>query len=111
MAPDGAEPCSAYLALYEERNRLLGRIDQLEQQIATAAGNLKPLTGRQREALQMLVDWTDQHGKPPLIREFGHILGIRYTAARAMLDRLAEKGWIKTTPFERHSTIVLHRPT
>lgn len=59
----------------------------------------KPLTSRQQQIYQFIVDTVRYTGRPPTIREIGEEFGITSTnGVRSVLDALVKKGYIRRTP-------------
>lgn len=71
----------------------------------------KPLTRRQREVLIYLVEYQQQHGYPPIIREIVQAFGWSGpNAAKGCLDRIKAAGWIDWD-FDKSRTLrILHYP-
>ena len=42
----------------------------------------KALTRKQKESYQCILDYTKEHGYPPTVREFGKMIGVRYSLIR-----------------------------
>lgn len=60
--------------------------------------NDNALTERQREALDAIVDFKEEHGIPPSQRELCDALGVSSTnAVRGLLEALEKKGAITRT--------------
>jgi repressor LexA len=57
------------------------------------------LTGRQQEILDFLVDYVDQHGYPPTVREIGEAVGLASpSTVHAHLANLERAGLLKRDP-------------
>ncbi len=60
---------------------------------------MKPLSTRQQEVLDLLVDYQKQHGFPPTVSELAGLMGCSsQNAARDILLTLKRKGAITITP-------------
>lgn len=69
---------------------------------------MKELSDQQRKVLAVIVEWTREHGYPPTFREIGARMRIKSAnGVRDHLDALERKGWIKRTPAEARSIVVL----
>ncbi len=67
----------------------------------------KGLTARQEGILQFIVEYVDQHGFPPSIREIGNNFG--FSSLRGVtvhLDALERKGYIRRASTSRSITVV-----
>lgn len=57
---------------------------------------MKPITYRQRAALQAIIKLTDAQGYPPTVREISEEIGLTSSSTtQGLLDKLEEKGYIK----------------
>lgn len=56
---------------------------------------MKPLTGRQYECLQHIVEHRKEHGYSPTVREIANKMGICVNAVQGHLNAIQEKGRIK----------------
>ncbi len=58
--------------------------------------NKQDLTGKQREILEAVQSWIEQHGRPPTLREMAQRMGVSSTnAIRDHLRVLESKGYLK----------------
>lgn len=53
------------------------------------------LTDPQKETLKAICDFIDEKGYPPMIKELGAILGIKYSSTMDRLRNLLKKGYIE----------------
>ena len=62
---------------------------------APAEGDVRGLTGRQRQVLDFMKSFTDRHGVPPAVREIGERFGFTARAAFDHLRALEKKGMLE----------------
>lgn len=68
------------------------------------------LTARQREILEFIEDYVEQHGVPPSVRDIGAKFHIYPRAVHDHLRALERKGVIKRTPFKSRSLQLAKKP-
>jgi len=75
-------------------------IEPLRGRIPTWEGNMpRPLTRRQREILQLIMDYTRRHGYPPSVRDIGSALHLTSSSTvHSHLSALEKKGFIRRDP-------------
>ena len=57
------------------------------------------LTRKQEESYQCILRYTNEHGYPPTIREFGELIGVRSTSsAFSRIKQLEQNGYIRRIP-------------
>lgn len=56
----------------------------------------KALTRKQEESYQCILRYTNEHGYPPTIREFGELIGVKSTSsAFSRIKQLEQNGYIR----------------
>lgn len=68
---------------------------------------MKDLTEKQRRILEFLTEYTKTHGYPPTVREIGGHFKFLWAAARAHLQALQRKGFIKLNPLKSRGIEIL----
>jgi repressor LexA len=69
------------------------------------------LTGRQQEIWDFLVDYVDQHGYPPTVREIGEALGLSSSSTvHAHLAALQDKGYLTRDPTKPRALEIHYDP-
>ena len=59
----------------------------------------KTLTRKQEESYQCILRYTNEHGYPPTIREFGELIGVKSTSsAFSRIKQLEQNGYIRRIP-------------
>ena len=59
----------------------------------------KALTRKQGESYQCILRYTNEHGYPPTIREFGELIGVKSTSsAFSRIKQLEQNGYIRRIP-------------
>ena len=59
----------------------------------------KALTRKQEESYQCILRYTNEHGYPPTIREFGKLIGVKSTSsAFSRIKQLEQNGYIRRIP-------------
>jgi SOS-response transcriptional repressor LexA len=57
------------------------------------------LTRKQEESYQCILRYTNEHGYPPTIREFGELIGVKSTSsAFSRIKQLEQNGYIRRIP-------------
>jgi repressor LexA len=68
------------------------------------------LTGRQQEIWDFLVDYVDQHGYPPTVREIGEAVGLASpSTVHAHLANLERAGLLKRDPTKPRAVELIGR--
>lgn len=79
-------------------------------QVMPASG-VEPLTPRQKDALDAVIDWIGRCGFPPTLTEIAIATGrTSRGGVSEILAQIEEKGWIRRTGGHR-GIVVLRRPT
>lgn len=59
----------------------------------------KALTRKQEEIYQCILRYTNEHGYPPTVREFGKLIGVKSTSsAFSRIKQLEQNGYIRRIP-------------
>jgi SOS-response transcriptional repressor LexA len=72
-----------------------------------AAGGGQPLTPRQQDTLDAIIDYIAAHATPPTVQELADIMGTSKVSAFERVAALEEKGWIRRKRFHARSIEVL----
>ena len=57
------------------------------------------LTRKQEESYQCILNYTEEHGYPPTVREFGKLIGVKSTSsAFSRIKQLELNGYIRRIP-------------
>ena len=67
------------------------------------------LTPKQKEVLQFICDFSDEHGFPPTVREVGDHFQMASSSALDHLRALEKKGYIRRSPFRSRCLEVLKK--
>lgn len=72
------------------------KVESYEAERNTLSADLAPLTGKQTEVFNFIIDFEQQYQYTPSIREIQQGLNIRSSAtAHGYIERLEQKGYIK----------------
>ncbi|RMH77680.1 MAG: transcriptional repressor LexA [Actinomyces sp.] len=70
-----------------------------------------PLTQRQQQVLDFIVEYQNEHGYPPSVREIGTRLGLRSPATvKSHLDKLRDGGYLRRDAIKPRAIEVLYDP-
>lgn len=61
---------------------------------------MKELTAKQERVFEFLVEFVQEHGYPPTVREIGEFFGFLWTAAGGHLRALERKGFVRINPLK-----------
>jgi repressor LexA len=76
----------------------------------TPAGTNPTLTTRQQEIWQFLVEYVDEHGYPPTVREIGDAVGLASpSTVHAHLANLERAGWLRRDPTKPRAIEIVGR--
>ena len=102
----------ALRAAYEAGKREARGTREARSVRPTASPSQPAITTRQREALDIIVDYFVEHGRPPTLREIGERMGIGSTnAVNDHLKALARKGYIDRDPMVNRGIRLRSAPT
>ena len=74
-------------------------------------GPLTALADRQREVMDIVMEYIDEHGYPPTIREIGEKMAIGSTnGVTCHLALIEKKGWVRRDRSLSRGIVVLRRP-
>lgn len=69
----------------------------------------KDLTPRQREVLEWIESFIEQHDMPPTVREIGRAFGIKSSSVFGLLKAIEEKGYLRRGPLGARSLRLTRR--
>ncbi len=73
---------------------------------------MEPLTERQRKVLEVMQQYSREHGFPPTLREIGEATGLsNVSAVRGHVIAIEKKGYIAKDPDKARSIRILHSPS
>lgn len=68
------------------------------------------MTPKQREVYRFMVDFQNEMGSPPTLREIGHALGVHVSTAHTHVRKLEEQGHVEARKVDRTITETRYFP-